>query len=99
MSAELVAILAVGVALAGLIVGVLRGLRADMRTEIRDVRAEVREVRSDVGDLRERMARMEGLFEGFRERMSRIEGLFEGIRERVSREGHFAGEARRTEPE
>ena len=85
MSAELVAILAVGAALAGLILGVLRGLRADMRTEIRDVRSEVRDVRAevrdarnDVGDLRERMARLEGLFDGLRERMVRIERLFEG---------------------
>ena len=78
MSAELVAILAVGAALAGLILGVLRGLRADMRTEIRDVRAEVRDARNDVGDLRERMARLEGLFDGLRERMVRIERLFEG---------------------
>ena len=54
MSAELIAVLAVGVALAGLM---LTGLRA--------VRVELHDLRSDVGDLRERMARLEGLFEGF----------------------------------
>lgn len=54
MSAELIAVLAVGVALAGLM---LTGLRA--------VRIEVHDLRGDVGDLRERMARLEGLFEGF----------------------------------
>ena len=54
MSAELIAVIAVGVALAGL-----------MLTGLRGVRMEVRDVRSDVGDLRERMARLEGLFEGF----------------------------------
>ena len=50
VSAELVAILAVGIALAGLI---LPGQR---------------ELRRDVADLRERMARLEGLFEGFTNR-------------------------------
>ena len=54
MSPELVSILAVGVALAALILTGLRG-----------VRAELHEVRTDVGDLRDRMARLEGLFEGF----------------------------------
>ena len=53
MSAELIAV-AVGVALAGV-----------MPTGLRGVRLEVRDVRSGVGDLRERMARLEGLFEGF----------------------------------
>ena len=65
MSAELIAVIAVGVGLAGLM---LTGLRA-VRAEIRDVRVEMHremhDVRSDVGDLRERMARLEGLFEGF----------------------------------
>ena len=39
----------------------MRGLSSGMS----DLRSEMREVRSDVGDLRERMARLEGLFEGF----------------------------------
>ena len=64
MSAELIAVIAVGVGLAGLM---LTGLRA-VRIEIRDVRVEMHDVRSDVGDLRERMARLEGLFEGFTSR-------------------------------
>ena len=54
VSAELVSILAVGVTLAGLTLTGLHG-----------VRTELQDVRSDVGDLRERMARLEGLFEGF----------------------------------
>lgn len=54
MSAELIAVIAVGVALAGL-----------MLTGVRSVRLELRDVRLDVADLRERMARLEGLFEGF----------------------------------
>ena len=54
LSPEIVSILAVGVALAGL---TLTGLRS--------VRIELHDVRADVGDLRERIARLEGLFEGF----------------------------------
>ncbi len=68
MSAELVSILAVGVALAGLILTGLHGVRAELngvRIELNAVRAELNDVRTDVGDLRERMARLEGLFEGF----------------------------------
>ena len=54
VSPEIVSILAVGVALAGL---TLTGLRS--------VRIELHDARADVGDLRERIARLEGLFEGF----------------------------------
>lgn len=65
MSAELatmmMTLLVVGVALAGLILNVARELRED----VRDLREEVRDLRNDFGDLRERMARLEGLFEGF----------------------------------
>ena len=50
----LVSVLAVGAALAALILTGLRG-----------VRVELHDVRADVNDLRERMARLEGLFEGF----------------------------------
>ena len=32
------------------------------------LRADIRDLRRDVGDLRERMARLEGLFEGFTKR-------------------------------
>lgn len=58
MSAELIAVIAVGVALAGL-----------MLTGVRSVRLELRDVRLDVADLRERMARLEDLFEGFTRRV------------------------------
>ena len=61
MSAELIAVVAVGVGLAGLMLTGLRGVRVEMH----DVREEMRDVRSDVDDLRERMARLEDLFEGF----------------------------------
>ncbi len=56
MSPELIAILAVGVALIGLIVSGQRTARQD-----------IGELRREVGDLRERMAKLEGLLEGLRE--------------------------------
>lgn len=65
MSPEIVSILAVGVALAGLILTGLRGVRVDMRTEINGLRGEVADLRAEVGELRERVARLEGMFEGF----------------------------------
>ena len=56
MSPELIAILAVGVTLAGVL---LSGQRA--------LRSEIQDVRSEIADLRERMAKLEGLLEGLRE--------------------------------
>ena len=37
----------------------------DVRLEVNDVRQEIGDVRRDISDLRERMARLEGLFDGF----------------------------------
>lgn len=56
MSGEMITILAVGVALAGLILTSFRGLRD-----------EIAEVRNEIVALRERMAHLEGLLEGLRE--------------------------------
>ena len=56
MSPELIASLAVGVALAGTIVA---GQRATA--------AQIAELRRDMGDQRERVARIEGLLEGLRD--------------------------------
>ena len=60
MSGEMIAIVAVGVALAGVILTSLRGTEARLGAQIKDLRGEV-------GELRERMARLEGLLEGLRE--------------------------------
>ena len=61
VSAELLTIIAVGVALAGLILNGQRGLRGDIDI----LRGTVAKLESGMADLRERMARLEGLFEGF----------------------------------
>ena len=105
MTPELIGILAVGVALAGLVLVALREntrvlraeiraereernaqfevLRAEIRAEreernaqfeaaredtnkqFESVRAEIEALRADMAELRERMARIEGMFEGF----------------------------------
>ena len=56
MTLELIAIVTVGVALAGVILTSARGVRQD-----------INELRGEVGTLRERMAHLEGLLEGLRE--------------------------------
>ena len=60
MSGEMIPIVAVGVALAGVILTSLRGTEARLGAQIKDLRGEV-------GELRERMAKLEGLLEGLRE--------------------------------
>ncbi len=74
MSVELIGIVAVGVALAGLILTSSRGLRQDMaRLESRldgrisGLESLINSLRGEIGDLRERMAHLEGLLEGLRE--------------------------------
>ena len=74
MSPELIATLAVGVALGGIMLTATRSLRAemiDLRAEVRGLGADVRGLRGDIQDLRVRMARLEGLFEGFIARVGR----------------------------
>ena len=77
MSGEMIAIVAVGVALAGVILTSVRGLRQDMqaqigglRGEIAGLRGEIAAIRAEVAQLRERMAHLEGLLEGLREAIS-----------------------------
>ena len=59
MSGEIIAIITVGVALAGLIL-----------TSCRFLRSEIAALRAEVAALRERMAHREGLLEGLREAIS-----------------------------
>ena len=61
MTPEMIAILGVGITLAGMI---LHGKHETNRA-IADVRQEIASLRKEMADLRERMARVEGLFEGF----------------------------------
>ena len=65
ISAELIAIGVLGVSLVSLGWKVSSDIRQELKQEIHHVREDVAHVRGDVADLRERMARLEGLFEGF----------------------------------
>lgn len=72
MSNETIAIAAVGATLLAATVGMgaftfnaISGVRTDVAELRTEVRSDVAELRADVADLRERMARLEGLFEGF----------------------------------
>ena len=60
MSDELIGIITVGIALAGLILA-----------QSRAIRSELREAARERGELRERMAHLEGLLEGLREAITR----------------------------
>ncbi|MDE0433925.1 MAG: hypothetical protein OXH92_07935 [Bryobacterales bacterium] len=81
MTGEIIAIVTVGVALAGLILTSVHGLRGEiaalradtqeqiggLRGEIAALRGEIAEIRSELAQLRERMAHLEGLLDGLRE--------------------------------
>ena len=70
----LVAVVAVGVSLAGLMLASFRGLRREMmglrqdmrglRQEIQDLRGHMERIDSHIGELRERMEHVEGLLKG-----------------------------------
>ena len=77
----LIAVLAIGATLAGLIVTSNRGLRKDMREDIGQLRGDIKDLRGEVGELRERMAHE---ISELRERMAKLEGLLEGLREAIS---------------
>ncbi len=74
LAGSLIAILAVGVTLAGLIVASSRGLRQDIRQDM--VRLESR-MREDMKQLSDRLARVE-------HSQAKLEGLLEGLREAIT---------------
>ena len=88
MSGEMIAIVAVGVALAGVILTATRGLRQDMgRLEARlDERIGALESRLNVSikALESRFDAMEHQFGELRERMAHLQGLLEGLREAIT---------------
>ena len=103
MTPELIGILAMSAALAGLMVAIWRDARAhtnqglaELRAEIRDQRADIQslrqEVRSDIQDLREEsrtdLTALRKDVQSLTERTSRVEGVIEGL---------FAGRDRHTD--
>ena len=81
----LVAVLAIGAALAGLILTSNRGLRKDMREDMGKLESRLDEridrlearLRDDIKQLGDRVARME-------HSQAKLEGLLEGLREAIS---------------
>ena len=58
MTPEIISIVAVGVALAGVVL-------VSVRENTRVLRAGMKDVRGEMAEFRERLARIEGMFEGF----------------------------------
>ena len=81
MSVELIAILAVGGALAGVILTGNRGLRQDIRQDM--ARLETR-LDERISGLESRFDGLERQFGELRERMAHLEGLLEGLREAIT---------------
>ena len=74
MSMELIAIIGVGVTLAGLILNGQRYQREEIKTlreetlaGFKALREQINNLRGEINNLRERMAHLEGLLEGLRE--------------------------------
>ena len=73
----LIPMIAVGIALGGLILTSSRGLRQDMTQMEARLRQELGHLREDVTRLSERVARLE-------HGQARLEGLLEGLREAIT---------------
>ena len=84
MSGEMIAIVAVGVALAGVILTSVRGLRQDMQAQIGGLRGEIAGLRGEIAGLRGEIAEVRAQIAQLRERMAHLEGLLEGLREAIT---------------
>ena len=65
MSPEFMAVIGAAIALAAVILSSQRAMRREIGDMRQEMHREIGKVRQDIGDLRERMARLEGLFERF----------------------------------
>ena len=77
----LVAMLAIGATLAGLILTGNRGLRQDMRQDMAKLESQLD---GSIKALESRFDAMEHQFGELRERMAHLEGLLEGLREAIT---------------
>ena len=77
----LVAVLAIGAALGGLILTSNRGLRQDIRLDMGRLESRLDE---RISGLESRFDAMESQFGELRERMAHLEGLLEGLREAIT---------------
>ena len=67
MSGEMIAILAVGVALAGVILTSVKGTEARLRADMAKMEVQLQQLAERVGRLEYGQAKLEGLLEGLRE--------------------------------
>ncbi len=91
MNAELikvlVAVVAVGISLAGLMLAGWRGIRREMRDMRQEMSQDMSELRGDVRDLRQHVDTQIG---NLRDRIARIEGRLDELREFFFRPGGTA---------
>ena len=84
MSAELIAIISMGLGLAVLVVGLFAWLRADVAALRNEIREEFSGIRGEIGGLRGEITELRGEVTQLRERMAHLEGLLEGLREAIA---------------
>ena len=77
----LIAVLAVGATLAGLMLSSQRAIRAELAAQRRDFSAELAAQRQEFG---ERFTALEQQIAELRERMAHLEGLLDGLREAIA---------------
>ncbi len=77
----LIAVVAVGATLAGLILSGQRAIRAELAAQRRDFSAELAAQRQDFS---ERFTALEQQIAELRERMAHLEGLLDGLREAIA---------------
>ena len=77
MISVLVAVVAVGISLAGLMLASWRGIRR----EIRDMRQDMLDMRQDIRHVRSHLSRVDSQIGELRERVGHVEGLLKGLRD------------------
>ena len=100
MSTELIAIIGVGVALAGLMLNGQHTLRSETRAEFQVVRAETRaEFQAVRAEMREEFKAQREDINGLLGRMAHLEGLLESLREAIADQSVAAARAVAKDPE
>ncbi len=84
----LIAVVAVGATLAGLMLSGQRAVRAELAAQRRDFNTEQAELRRELAaqrqDFGERFTALEQQIAELRERMAHLEGLLDGLREAIA---------------
>ena len=85
MSGEILTILAVGIALAGLMLSALHRLEGRLNARMDRIEARVSGTETELSAVRERMGRIEGLLDGLREAVAGQRDAINDLRERFTR--------------